>query len=296
MENQYYILLCNINLKQPKISLSASCYLRRIEKNISVFDLALAGTKGFRAWAVLEPMISSCRCELVTGEIPNYDHGYDTLNRGWLVSAMLFLRGYYYALPVAFNSYSWESFAGQTLPETKEKNKLPDFQGGLIDSGLTILTLPADAKDHNEIAEFDATWIGANFDIFNELAYRSDSFRMALEASVDWRYAKEPRSAISRIWGGIESLFGVNSELVFRISLYSATLLEERGERRKERFNQVKKLYSMRSKVVHGEKISNADILATLHESFFLLRDLILLCARNQHVINNIDIDTALFL
>ena len=118
---------------------------------------------------------------------------------------------------------------------------------------------------------------------------------MALEASIDWRYSKEPRSAISRIWGGIESLYGVNSELVFRISLYSATLLEARGEHRKERFNQVKKLYSMRSKVVHGEKVSDADMQMTLHESFFLLRELLLLCAKNQRVISNTDIDSSLF-
>ena len=295
MGTKYYILLCNINLRKSKLSLSHSCYLRRIEKKISVFDLALAGTKGFRAWAVLEPLINSCRCELVSEETPQYNYGYDVLNRGWLISAMLFLKGYYFVLPVAFNTYSWESFAGQTLPEAKEKNELPAFQGGLTDYGLTVLSLPTEAKDHSEILEADAKWIEANFDIFNELAYKSDSFRMALEASIDWRYSKEPRSAISRIWGGIESLYGVNSELVFRISLYSATLLEACGEHRKERFNQVKKLYSMRSKVVHGEKVSDADMQMTLHESFFLLRELLLLCAKNQRVISNTDIDSSLF-
>jgi len=125
MGTKYYILLCNINLRKSKLSLSHSCYLRRIEKKISVFDLALAGTKGFRAWAVLEPLINSCRCELVSEETPQYNYGYDVLNRGWLISAMLFLKGYYFVLPVAFNTYSWESFAGQTLPEAKEKNELP---------------------------------------------------------------------------------------------------------------------------------------------------------------------------
>ena len=150
MSTQYYILLCNINLDQPEVSLSHSCYLRRIEKKITVFDLALAGTKGFRSWAMLEPIIDSCRCELVSKEIPNYDHGYDTLNRGWLISAMLFLRGYYYALPVAFNTYSWESFAGQTYPLRENENELPTFCGELIDFNLTQLAPPSDAKSHND--------------------------------------------------------------------------------------------------------------------------------------------------
>lgn len=295
MGSQYYILLCNIHLKQPRLSLSRSCYLRRIEKKISVFDLALAGTKGFRTWAMLEPVIDSCCCELVSEDVPDYDHGYDTLNRGWLISAMLFLRGYYYAFPVAFNLYSWESFAGQTLPDVKEKNKLPAFQGRLLDYQLIILAPPPDAKNHGDVSEIDAEWISSNFDTFNNLAYQSDSFRMALEASVDWRYAKEFRSAVSRIWGGIEALYGVNSELVFRLSLYSASLLEERGMCRKERFDQIKKLYSMRSKVVHGEKVSDEDLQTTLHKSFFLLRELIMLCIRNQHVINADDINSALF-
>lgn len=123
----------------------------------------------------------------------------------------------------------------------KSRRDLPPFSGHLLEFHLHLL-VNRDARVDG-VGVDDATWISAHFDTFNRLASESAAFRMGLEAAIDWRYAKEPRAAVARLWAGIEALFGISSELVYRISLLSASLLEPRGERRKARFDAVKKLY-----------------------------------------------------
>lgn len=112
---------------------------------------------------------------------------------------------------------------------------------------------------------------------------------------MDWRYAKEPRSAVARLWGGIEALFEVNQELVFRISLLSACLLEPRGPRRKRKFDAVKALYSGRSKIVHGEPMDENKVVEILSESFDLLRSLLLVAVEKGRVPTKSDLDDVLF-
>jgi hypothetical protein len=116
-----------------------------------------------------------------------------------------------------------------------------------------------------------------------------------LEAAIDWRFAKEPRSAVARLWGGIEALFAINSELVYRISLSSACLLAERGEPRRRKFEEVKRLYGLRSKVVHGEKLPEAKISQAMSDSFHLLRDLLLVAVNREKPITAADVDDAIF-
>ena len=200
--------------------------------------------------------------------------GYGTLNRAWLASTLLVLRGFTRHLCVACSSYSWNIVAGhqertshvfqQQLREEgpdaavyKSKRDLPRFQGNLLDFHLTLLT-NKDART-DEVSLEDAGWIHQHFDVFNNLAAQSQPFRFALEAAIDWRFAKDARSAVARLWSGIEAIFGITSELVYRISLLSACLLAERGDTRKAKFEQVKKLYGLRSKVVHGEQLTDKE-------------------------------------
>ena len=68
----------------------------------------------------------------------------------------------------------------------------------------------------------DAAWIAKHFETFNRLASKSEPFRLALEAAIDWRFAKEPRVAVGRLWSGIEAVFGITSELVYRISILTS--------------------------------------------------------------------------
>ena len=147
----------------------------------------------------------------------------------------------------------------------------------------------------DSLTKEDLSWIRQHYEVFNRLAAESESFRLALGSAIDWRYTNDARAAIARIWSGIESIFGITSELVFRISLLSASLLEERGEARKIRFEAVKKLYSLRSKAIHGESLPEEKILSAMNDSFHILRELLLLTIEKGHVLTTKDFDNSVF-
>ena len=69
--------------------------------------------------------------------------------------------------------------------------------------------------------------------------------------------------AAAALWAGFEALFGISSELRFRLSLLAAAYLEERGPERLALYRRIKKLYDYRSKAVHGGATS--DDLLTGH-------------------------------
>ena len=131
--------------------------------------------------------------------------------------------------------------------------------------------------------------------MFNHLAAEHGPLRLALEAAVDWRYASEPRTAVARLWTGIEAIFGISSELVHRISFLSASLLAPRGTERRDKFLAVKKLYGLRSKMVHGEAVQPDKATEAMRDSFALLRDLLLLSIERGHALGREDFDAALF-
>src|SRR5262249_10942784 len=148
----------------------------------------------------------------------------------------------------------------------RPRRDLPPFKGNILDFH-THLLVDRDART-DPVSSEDAAWMATHFDIFNQLASKSEAFRLALDAAIDWGYAKEPRLALGRIWSGIETVFGITSELVYRISILAASLLEERGESRKARFQAVKRLYGLRSKAVHGEPLAQEHLLSAMSDSY----------------------------
>lgn len=309
-DGNWYVLIAGLSRPTTVLTLAPGVSLRALEQPLTVFDLASAGAVGFRGWAVLEPVAPGCCSEIESAKDAAILPGYDTLNRAWLASALLVLRGFTRHLCVACSSYSWNIVAGhqertshvfqkqlrEEGPEAavhKSKRELATFQGNLLDFHLTLL-INKDARTGEVTAE-DAVWIHDHFDVFNDLAAKSQSFRFALEAAIDWRYAKDARSAVARLWSGIEAIFGITSELVYRISLLSACLLAEHGESRKAKFEEVKKLYGLRSKVVHGEQLPDDKVASALNDSYHLLADLLLLSINKGRVLGQEDFDQAVF-
>jgi hypothetical protein len=160
---------------------------------------------------------------------------------------------------------------------------------------LHLKTLHDRGMRHDPPTIDDADWIRTHFDTFNRLATDSASFYFALQAAIDWRYATDQRSAVARLWSGIEAIFDISSELVFRIALLAASLLEPRGEARKARFQEVKKLYGLRSKAVHGSALTDDLLQSAMSDSYHLLRDLILLAIERGQMFTTTDFDCALF-
>jgi hypothetical protein len=309
-DGNWYILIAGLPRPTEALTLALGVSLRPIEQRLSVFDLASAGAVGFREWAVLDPVAPVCCSEIESAKDAAISPGYDTLNRAWLASTLLVLRGFTQHLCVAFSSYSWNIVAGhqertshvfhrQLLEEGPDaavynsKRDLPRFQGNLLDFHLTLLT-NKDARAGDVTVE-DGTWIHEHFDVFNNLAAHSQPFRFALEAVIDWRFGKDARSSVARPWSGIEAIFGITSELVYRISLLSACLLTDRGDARKAKFEEVKKLYGLRSKVVHGEQLPDEKVASALNDSYNLLAGLLLLSINRGHVLGQEDFDQAVF-
>lgn len=306
----WYVLVQGLPRPEAPLTLAPGLTLVPLESPLSVFDLAAAGAVGFREWAMLEPVSHLCTCEIETARDSDVAPGYDTLNRAWLVSALLVLRGFSRHVGLACSSYSWSLIAGhqkrtaQVFQEQaategvdaavySPKRDLPPFKGNALDFHPRVLVDSGARID--PVSSDDADWIAAHFETFNRLASKSEPFRLALEAATDWRFAKEPRLAVSRIWSGIEALFGISSELVYRISILCASLLEERGEPRKAKFQAVKRLYGLRSKAVHGEPLPQEQLVAAMNDSLRLLRELLLLTIERGHVFGAEDFDDALF-
>lgn len=309
-DGNWYILLAGLPRFDSSLVLAPGVALRPLESPLTVFDLAAAGGVGFRGWAALEQFAPACTAEIESAKDANITPGYDTLNRAWLTTGLLVLRGFTKLWGVACSGYSWNLIAGHQPRHSEHfrkqaesdgidsavfqpKHSLAPFRGNLLDYHLSCFIDAGCRSDAPN--EADAQWIKTHFEVFNRLAADSEPFRFALGAAIDWRFAKEPRSAVARLWGGIEALFGISSELVYRISLYSACLLAERGEARKRKFEEVKRLYGLRSKVVHGEKLAEEKISQAMSDSFHLLRDLLLVAVERGQPITAADVDDAIF-
>jgi len=287
----WHVLVCGLQLAGDAFDLGASLTLRRIVQPLTVFDLAAAGAVGFREWAVLEPMAPAVIAEIVSPVAAAARPGYDALTKCWLASALLVLRGFARHTCPAASAYSWNFIAGHQASQSptfqrqlaeegvrkavyEPRGSLPPFRGQLLDYHLRLL-MPRETRS-TPIDAVEASWIAGHFEPFNRLAADDERFRFALEAAMDWRYAKDPRAAVARVWAGVESLLAINAELVYRVSLCAASAIATRGPERVAAFKRVKGLYGVRSKAVHGEPITEEKLLTGLHESFELLRALLL--------------------
>ncbi len=285
----YILVLTRIEIKES-IDFGNGLRINPITNEISVFDLAALGANGFREWALLEPYINATKCELISDFNGKTEGGFDLLNRAWLLSTMFSHLGYYIQC-IAASDKSWNDFAG--IHRNNLKSGELKIKINILDYHREIIKNPADAK--LLFTSEDISWIKDKYAIYNKLAFQHSNFMIALESSTNWRYSNSARLAIASIWAGIESLFSINSELVFRISLYIANILESERNQRIIKYKQIRELYGLRSKAIHGDKMSDEKLLETIHNSYGILRDLILKIANNGNVFNEDLINEAIF-
>lgn len=127
------------------------------------------------------------------------------------------------------------------------------------------------------ITPAEEKWIEQNFSKSRHLL-RTPGFQNAVHCLATYKWHTLPRARLALLWSGIEGLFGVANEVVFRVSLCAARFLEpEDSERRKLLFNKVKQLYKHRSQAVHGSTMKGQPGEA-VQESAELLYRLIHAC------------------
>ncbi len=292
----YYILIYGLELCKDEIQLADGVKLRKLDQALTVNDLAHAGAVGFSSWPVLGAFAGECRAELEISAENARKMECLTPHRENYISQILNLRGFSSHICLASSAYSWNRIAGHNgrleSGKANPSGKLSKFTGVLLNHPMNLI-LPGNSLGC--LDEEDAEWISQNLPAFCKLADESEKFKYAVDASIDWRYLKTTRAAVARIWSGIESLFGMRMELGMRLSILSASILAPRGEERHKKYKAIKRLYSKRSKAVHGDKISDQDLLKTTADSFELLRQLLLFILKRRRMFTDDDVERAMF-
>lgn len=200
----------------------------------------------------------------------------------WTVSSLLRLRsgGMFVACEIA--QYPWDVVDGLP-PDAHDRRFLPTSRRApWWDEHVVV-----------HVSTEDGRWVGEHLD--DVLRLRGDrKFHFALECFDGAFEETDVRMAISKAWAGIEGLFGVSSELRFRIALYVATVLCPPGPDRLRQFKASAKLYDQRSKVVHGVALSAEALRACAVESLGLLRGLLVDVIERRSVRATRDIEAAL--
>lgn len=124
-------------------------------------------------------------------------------------------------------------------------------------------------RDTVTITSSEQAWLRRYYQIAWELL-DDERFVTAVNSLWSYRQSLRPSTQLAVLWAGIESIFSVRSELVFRVSTLSALFLKG-GKQEKAR---VKKLYSARSKAVHeGRQPSSTDVVASAELLHALIRE-----------------------
>ena len=142
---------------------------------------------------------------------------------------------------------------------------------------ITNYELRALLSDIYNISEEDELWLEKYYKTAYKLLEK-DNFQTAVHTMASYRWHSVPRVQLAVIWSGIESLFYVNTEVSFRISLYIANFLGENEAQAQQIFKQVRKMYSSRSSAVHGNKTKD-NLESAVEESANLLTRMLRRCA-----------------
>lgn len=135
------------------------------------------------------------------------------------------------------------------------------------------------------LSDADINWIESHYESAWKLL-GDDAYRNAIHCLASYKWHSIPRAQLAVLWSGIEGIFGVESEIVFRVSLYAAIFLEaESKDKQRELFARVKDLYKSRSRAVHGGKMKE-NAKESVQESAELLCRLVKRCAELKSLPN----------
>lgn len=154
---------------------------------------------------------------------------------------------------------------------------------------ITNYNLRGLSTEPYKLTEENSLWLENNFDTARKLLDVHE-FQHAVHCLSTYRWHTYPGARLAIIWSGIEGLFKIESEIVFRLSLYISRFLEPDDKtKREDIFKGVKKLYKVRSSAVHGSKIKGGAEVG-VKESVNLLNRLILECIKNNSIPNTDDL------
>jgi len=225
-----------LSVECDKYDFSRVAVLRRVEAPPGEIELAQALHRKSLLSAVARHMPSVTHELAVACDGEIFDQS--NMNLGWWIISALRTRSQVDILVPAVADVSWD-----VIPAVEA-------------DGCKIQLLedvPAARRlDVQKAVSVDALdWVNAQLKSWINLLERP-AFRLAVDAMTTHHHHANLRMSAAALWSGFEALFGINSELRFRLALLAAAYLEDRGPERVSLYRRIKKLYDYRSKAVHG--------------------------------------------
>lgn len=258
-DTETYILLNGIVVKS-KIELSEGIQLEPADTSHINFSSAIAACSQPDDMAVVAAFIPRVTSQFkISGESPR-----KTAINAWNSSWDALLLSAIFQTEVGFNIQS--NITSTQISEESTLRAIHRYMTGFHDKPPYTLT------------SNDANWIAKHYSTARMLL-DDDSFQTAVQCLSSYHWHPNPRIKLALLWAGIEGIFGAQSEIRFRLSIYLARFLSPDDEVERQRiFDLVKSLYGTRSNAVHGGKLKgNFDSAAT--DSANLLNRLIIKCS-----------------
>lgn len=186
----------------------------------------------------------------------------------WIISALRVKTGAELLVPVAAD-YSWSTIAALT-DGTCHAQMIEDVPKAR-QLGPRVV-----------ISNDEFLWVNNNLVAFINLL-KSPKFRLAVDAINTHHQMANLRMAAAMLWAGIEALFNIQAELRFRLSTVIASILEPRGQTRRDLYRKVKRLYDVRSAAIHGASLQDDKLAEHVKEVRFLLSQLLCNFTQNKH-------------
>lgn len=225
-----------LSVECDKYDFSRVAVLRRVESPPGEIELAQALNRKSLLSAVARHMPSVTHELAVACDGETFDQS--NMNLGWWIISALRTRSQVDILVPAVANVSWDVIPAVEADACKIQ-LLEDVPAARRLDGQIAVSV--DALD----------WVNAQLINWINLLERP-AFRLAVDAMTTHHHHANLRMSAAAFWSGFEALFGINSELRFRLALLAAAYLEDRGPERVSLYRRIKKLYDYRSKAVHG--------------------------------------------
>lgn|GEM_PF-1195006 len=200
----------------------------------------------------------------------------------YLIAALRAISGVDFIVPMASN-YSW-SCVPAAPKDSMIVVMLEDHPKARLYDGSTNFT-----QDSFE-------WVNNNIHHFYHLITDHPQFQIAVDTLIAYNQHANDRMCVAALWAGIEAVLGIGQELSFRLSAYIAAYLEPFGEERLLLYKKIKKMYSFRSKAVHGAAIKENIINDHVVETKMILRRLLINITQNNKLPTADDFEALLFM
>lgn len=241
-KGRWYFALLGLDLGVPEYHIGDVATLRPVVEPPGEVELATA-LRDKDLLSAVGRYAHFVRHELgVDRSFGSKDQG--AFNLAWLFLAALQTRTLADFLVPAVSDHSWSTIAAVA-------------DGGCYVQLLQDIPRARRFAVSVRISEGDLDWAAQNLLAFAELL-EAPKFRLAVDCLTTHQHEASLRMTTASLWAGVEALFGISSELRFRLSVLVAAFLEPRGPQRIARYRAVKSLYDFRSRAVHGGALDDA--------------------------------------